>query len=319
MIVTPFCGENLQLAAQVGVEEIVAVYPGAGLEPLLKVKRKVEKHGMRLTHIERKLPHEQIVHGLPGRNGQVEMIKNLIRDMAEGGLEVLCYNWMPSEDWCRTTSLNPERGGSYSTAFNVNDAREDVTDADGPPQEATSASRLWKNLENFLDEVLPVAEDAGIKLAIHPDDPPLKNFWGQEQILCSIDALERVTQLAPSPSNGICLCTGSLGPAGEDLTAGIGRLADRIHFVHLRNTRGHADNFKETWPDNGASDLPAAMRALHDIGYRGTIRPDHAPSMLGESNATPGYEMKGRLFAAGYLRGLMQACREKKKYDGNPA
>ncbi len=311
MIVTPFCGENLQLAAQVGVEEIVAVYPGPGLENLLKVKRKVEAHGMRLTHIERKLPHEQIVHGLPGRNGQVEMIKNLLRDMAEGGLEVLCYNWMPSEDWCRTTSLNPERGGSYSTAFNVNNHRRNVTDADGPTQEATSASRLWENLENFLDEVLPVAEDAGVKLAVHPDDPPLENFWGQEQILYSIDALERVTQLAPSPSNGVCLCAGSLGPAGEDITAGIRRLADRIHFVHLRNTRGPADNFQETWPDNGESDLPEVMHTLYDIGYRGTIRPDHAPSMLGESNIAPGYEMKGRLFAAGYLRGLMQACRQK--------
>jgi mannonate dehydratase len=311
MIVTPFTGENLQLAAQVGVEEIVAVYPGPGQKPLLKVKREVERHGMRLTHIERKLPHDQIVHGLSGRDEQVEMIKNLLRDMAEAGLEVLCYNWMPSEDWCRTTSMNTERGGSYSTAFSVNAEHGNVTDAHGPPQEATAAACLWDNLQGFLDEILPVAEEAGIKLALHPDDPPLKNFWGQDQILCSIDALERVTKLAPSPSNGVCFCTGSLGPAGEDLTAGIGRLAERIHFVHLRNTRGDAKNFQETWPDNGESDLPAVMRALHNIDYRGTIRPDHAPSMLGESNATPGYEMKGRLFAAGYLRGLMQGCREK--------
>ena len=311
MIVTPFTGENLQLAAQVGVEEIVAVYPGAGQDPLRQVKREVEKHGMRLTHIERKLPHDRIVHGLSGRDEQVEMIKNLLRDMAEAGLEVLCYNWMPSEDWCRTTRMNPERGGSNSTAFSVKADCGNVTDADGPPQKATAASRLWENLEAFLDEILPVAEDAGIKLAIHPDDPPLKNLWGQDQILCSIDALERVTRLAPSPSNGICFCSGSLGPVGEDLAAGIRRLAGSIHFVHLRNTRGPADNFQETWPDNGESDLPAFMRALHDIDYRGTIRPDHTPSMIGESNATPGYEMQGRLFAAGYLRGLMQACRER--------
>ena len=251
MIVTPFTGENLQLAAQVGVEEIVAVYPGPGQKPLLKVKREVERHGMRLTHIERKLPHDQIVHGLSGRDEQVEMIKNLLRDMAEAGLEVLCYNWMPSEDWCRTTSMNAERGGSYSTAFSVNAEGGNVTDAHGPPQEATAAACLWENLQGFLDEILPVAEEAGIKLALHPDDPPLKNFWGQDQILCSIDALERVTKLAPSPSNGVCFCTGSLGPAGEDLTAGIGRLAERIHFVHLRNTRGDAKNFQETWPDNG--------------------------------------------------------------------
>jgi mannonate dehydratase len=311
MIVTPFSGENLQLAAQVGVEEIVAVYPGPGQDPLRKVKREVERYGMRLTHIERKLPHDQIVHGLAGRDNQVAMIKGLLRDMAEVGLEVLCYNWMPSEDWCRTTSLNPERGGSCSTAFSVDAEVGNVTDADGSPEVATPASRLWENLESFLDEVLPVAEEAGIKLALHPDDPPLKNFWGQEQIMISIDALERVTKLAPSPSNGVCFCTGSLGPTGEDLIGGIRRLADRIHFVHLRNTRGRAEDFQETWPDNGESDLPGVMRALHEAGYRGTIRPDHAPSMAGESNATPGYEMKGRLFAAGYLRGLMQACEGK--------
>jgi mannonate dehydratase len=308
MIVTPFTGENLQLAAQVGVEEIVAVYPGPGKEPLLKIKREVEAQGMRLTHIERKLPHDQIVHGLPGRDGQIAAIKELLRHMADAGLEVLCYNWMPSEDWCRTSSVNPERGGSRSTAFNIDAEAGNVTDADGPPKTATPASRLWENLEFFLEKVLPVAEETGIKLALHPDDPPLRSFWGQDQILYSIDALERVIKLAPSPSNGVCFCTGSIGPTGEDIIAGIRRLAARIHFVHLRNTRGSAENFQETWPDNGETNLPAVMQTLRDIGYDGTIRPDHAPSMVGEDNRNPGYEMKGRIFAAGYLRGLMQAC-----------
>ena len=116
-------------------------------------------------------------------------------------------------------------------------------------------------------------------------------------------------RLSPSSANGVCFCSGSLGPAGEDLAQGVKRLGDRIHFVHLRNTRGTAERFEETWHDNGELDLPGVVKALHEIGYTGTIRPDHAPSMLGETNETPGYEMKGRLFAAGYLRGLIHASR----------
>jgi mannonate dehydratase len=119
--------------------------------------------------------------------------------------------------------------------------------------------------------------------------------------------MKRVTELFPSPSNGICFCTGSLGPTGEDLVASIRTLKEHIHFVHLRNTIGDAGSFRETWHDNGDLDLPSIVHALKEIGYDGTIRPDHVPSMLGDLNEAPGYEMQGRLYAAGYIRGLMQS------------
>jgi mannonate dehydratase len=101
---------------------------------------------------------------------------------------------------------------------------------------------------------------------------------------------------------------GSLHPAGEDVLAGIRALGDKIFFFHARNVRGTAEHFTETWHDNGDIDMAAVIRVLKGIGYSGTLRPDHAPSMAGETNETPGYEMLGRLFAAGYLRGLMQAA-----------
>ena len=236
--------------------------------------------------------------------------KALIRDMAEVGMEVLCYNWMPSEDWVRTTAEFPARGGSRSTAFDIGEVVDGaaVTDADGRPEAVTSADQLWENLGRFLEEVVPVAEDAGIKLAIHPDDPPLSVFHGQPQIITDWRAMLRVTELVPSEANGICYCTGSLGLHGMgDLLEGIRQLAGRIHFVHLRNVRGTPEKFEETWHDDGQLDLPSVVRALKEIGYGGTVRPDHAPSMEGEENRTPGYEMGGRLFAAGYLRGLFQA------------
>lgn len=306
MIVNPFTERNLQLATQVGVSEIVLTFPGLDAAAFRQAKRMVESCGMKLTHLERKVPHLKMVHRLPGWEAQIEDFKTLIRLMAEQEMKVLCYNWMPDEDWQRTSSEVLERGGSRVTEFNLASVGRNVTDADGKPPQPTPAPQLWENLERFLNEVLPVAEDAGIKLAIHPDDPPLPELLGQPRIIFSNAALRRVTELAPSPSNGICYCVGSLHPAGEDVIAGIRELADRIFFVHARNVRGTAIHFIETWHDNGEINMPAVIRALKDIDFKGTVRPDHAPSMAGESNETPGYEMLGRLFAAGYLRGIIQ-------------
>jgi len=199
------------------------------------------------------------------------------------------------------------------TEFNLADVGRNVTDADGSPPEPTPATQLWENLDYFLNQVLPVAEEAGIRLALHPDDPPLPELLGQPRIIISNEALQRVVDLAPSPANGVCYCVGSLYPAGVDVIAGIRGLAKKTFFVHARNVRGTATHFTETWHDNGDIDMPAVIRTLHESGYHGTLRPDHAPSMAGESNETPGYEMLGRLYAAGYLRGLMQAVQGRER------
>ncbi|MDA0969571.1 MAG: mannonate dehydratase [Planctomycetota bacterium] len=308
MLVNPFTERNLALAAQAGVEEVVLPFPGPGLEPLRAARRNVEAAGMRLTVLERKIPHRRLVHRLPGWEEELAGFQALLRDMADAGLQVACYNWMPAEDWQRTTCSSPERGGSLATAFDLAKVDHNVTDADGTPDQQTPAAQLWETLTQFLDAVLPVAEACGVSLALHPDDPPLPVIRGQEQIIGSNAALRRVVELAPSPANGICYCTGSLFPAGADLVAGIRDLAPHIRFVHARNVRGTADRFAETWHDNGEIDMPAVIRELKAVGFEGPMRPDHAPSMAGEANETPGYEMLGKLFALGYLRGLLQAA-----------
>jgi len=307
MIVNPFTERNLQLAAQVGVSDIVLTFPGLDPAAFRRARQMVEAQGMKLTHLERKVPHLKMVHRLPGWQQQTEDFKTLIRLMAEQEMKVLCYNWMPDEDWQRTSSEVAERGGARVTEFNAEHVGRNVTDADGQPPEPTPAPRLWENLERFLHAVLPVAEAAGVTLALHPDDPPLPSLLGQERIIHSNAALRRVVELAPSPANGLCYCVGSLHPAGEDVVAGLRDLARHIAFVHARNVRGTASHFVETWHDNGEIDMPAVVRTLKETCFLGTIRPDHAPSMAGETNDSPGYEMLGRLFAAGYLRGLMQA------------
>jgi mannonate dehydratase len=308
MVVNPPTDRHLEWAAQVGVTDVVIPYPGLDPGALRATCDRIASFGMRCTHVERKLPHLGLVHGLPDRDEQARGIRTLLENMADNSMEVLCYNWMPDEDWQRTTATAPARGGARATAFRLGDTGTNVTDADGLPARRTSARALWDNLHRFLEETVPVAEACGIRLALHPDDPPLDEFGGQPRIMHTNAALVRATELVPSRANGVCYCVGSLWPAGEDVIAGIRALGDRIAFVHARNVRGTAADFVETWHDDGEIDMPAVVRALKEIGFAGTVRPDHAPSMAGEPNDTPGYEMLGRLFAAGYLRGLMQSA-----------
>ena len=312
MLVNPFTERNLQLAAQVGVEQVVVPYPGLDPNALPKLAKRVEAFGMRLSVIERKLPHLKIVHGLEGRDAQIEDIKTLLRNMAQAGLEILCYNWMPDEDWQRTSKDVPERGGAKVTAFDLSQiAKENPTDADGLPPAHTPADRLWDNLKRFLDEILPTAEDCKIRLALHPDDPPLTSLRGQDRIITGNEAFERVLNLAPSPYNGLCYCQGALAPAGVDVETGIRKLAPHIHYAHFRNVSGTADHFRETFHDNGDLDMAALMRAYKESGFSGPMRPDHAPSLAGETNETPGYETLGKLHAIGYMKGLYQATGQK--------
>jgi mannonate dehydratase len=169
--------------------------------------------------------------------------------------------------------------------------------------------RMWENLAYFLERVVPVAHAAGVKMAIHPDDPPWPIF-GLPRIVTDGDALERVTRLVDSPANGITFCTGSLGALPEnDLPAMIRRVGPRIHFMHCRNVRVTGDrSFHETAHPSrfGSVDMLQVMRALRDVGFRGPMRPDHGRRIWGEQGR-PGYGLYDRALGAAYLQGLWEA------------
>jgi len=169
--------------------------------------------------------------------------------------------------------------------------------------------RLWENLAYFLDCVVPVAEEAGVQLAMHPDDPPLSPIRGLGRIMRSVDNFQRLLDLRPSPVNGIALCQGNFALMTDDLPAVIRRFGqqERIFFVHLRDVRGTAERFVETFHDDGQTDLLACLRAYREVGYDGVLRPDHVPTMDGDSHDDPAYSTVGRLFAVGYIKGLCQA------------
>ena len=221
------------------------------------------------------------------------------------GIGVWCYEWMPVFNWMRTSTTTPTRGGALVTGY------DHALMAAAPLTEygEVSEETLWENLEYFLEKVVPVAEAANVKLAMHPDDPPLSPIRGLGRIMRSVENFQRLIDLVPSPVNGITLCQGNFTLMTDDLPGVIRHFGaqEKIFFVHMRDVRGTPANFVETFHDDGETDMLACMRAYRDIGFDGVCRPDHVPTMAGDSNADAGYSAIGRLFAIGYLKGLREA------------
>ncbi len=311
-VLTPLNDYHLTLAAQCGVEDITVRYPGPDLESLLCLKRQIESHGLRLAIVEGYLPIEHLKLGCDHDGSELAAMKTLIRHLGQAGVPILCYNFMAGTDWVRTRLDAPERGGAKVTGFDLREAQRAMSlsaTAGTIAAQRITAEELWTNLERLLRELVPVAEEAGVFLAMHPDDPPLPEFQGKARIMNSVENFERLVRLVPSAHNGICFCQGTFAAMGVDIPATIRRLGPHIRYVHFRDVRGTGPaQFVETFHDNGPTDMVAAMAAYREVGFRGPLRPDHVPQLIGEEQGEPGYTMLGRLFAYGFMRGLMQAA-----------
>jgi len=271
--------------------------------------------------IERLLPHDKLVHNKPGRDEQLEDIKTLVRNMGIAKVKTLCYNWMPKDDWSRTSITEKERGGALVSEFDLDKIESEIKLGGQTETEKTITTKeLWENLQYFLEKILPVCEEVGVDLALHPDDPPVPKFRGHDQIIYNVESLEKVTQLVKSPANGICFCQGTLASASPDiyLPDAIRRLSKQIKFVHFRDVKGAVPKFRETWQDNGKTNMWECMRTYYECGINVVMRPDHVPTMDGETNQNPGYEMLGRLFAMGYMRGLQYSIENELKLQLEP-
>jgi mannonate dehydratase len=272
---------------------------------LVRIKTMYEDYGFSLDVLESRPPMNRIKLGLPGKDQEIEYVIDLITNMGKLGIPVWCYEWMPIMNWMRTSTTTPARGGALATSFDY----ELMKDAPLTEYGVVEDDLLWENLEAFLKIVVPVAEEAGVKLAMHPDDPPLSPIRGLARIMRSIDNYQRLLDLYPSPVNGIALCQGNFTLMTDDLPAAIRQFGEqqKIFFVHFRDVRGTPEKFVETFHDNGKTDMLACMRAYKEVGYEGVCRPDHVPTMAGDTNDRPSYSNIGRLFAIGYLRGLQEA------------
>ncbi|HEY5562572.1 MAG TPA: mannonate dehydratase, partial [Clostridiaceae bacterium] len=254
---------------------------------------------------------DKIKLGLPGREEELKDVITLIENMGKLGIGVYCYNWMPVISWFRTSDYARTRGGALSTEFN----NDQMKFAPHTWAGEVSEERLWENLQWFLDRVVPVAEKAGVKLALHPDDPPVTPIRGISRILITPEAFQRAIDMYPSPNNGITLCQGSFRAQGSDVIDVINKFVPqkKVFFVHFRDVVGTKDHFHEVFHDDGPTDMYECMKVYMKLGYDGPIRPDHVPTIEGDKHDHPGYTTFGNLYAVGYMKGILEAAEKETK------
>ena len=312
---------------------VSAVYdvPAGGVwsrESIAALKADAEAHGLSFEVVESVPVPEDIKLGNEKAAALIENYCENVRRLGEAGVKCICYNFMPVFDWLRSELHRPAADGSNSLAYDeqtvlaMNPAKgglslpgwdesytvEGLRDLLAQYADMTE-EKLWKNLQTFLEAVIPVAHEAGVNMAIHPDDPPW-GIFGLPRIITCEKNLDRFLKLVDMKENGLTFCTGSLGadPA-NDLVRMAGKYADRIHFAHIRNIKHTGERrFHETAhpTEYGSLDIYGIMKALHDHGFDGYIRPDHGRMIWGE-DGKPGYGLYDRALGATYLSGLWEA------------
>lgn len=302
-------------------------------ESIAKLKKQTEEAGLHFEVIESVPVHEDIKLGMPSRDRYIANYCENIERLAEAGIQCICYNFMPVFDWTRTqldhmlpdgsTSLvyyqeqvdmvNPLAKDSDLTlpGWDASYSREELKNVVAQYNSMTEED-LWDNLRYFLKAVIPTAAACGVNMAIHEDDP-CWSIFGLPRIITCEENLDRFLKLVDDPHNGITLCTGSLGcSAKNDVVKMAGKYAamGRIHFVHARNVAVLEDNrgFEERAHLSacGSLDMFAILKALHDNGFDGYIRPDHGRMIWGETGRA-GYGLYDRALGATYLNGIWEA------------
>lgn len=328
--------ENLRFARQIGATHIVAhlpdwtssgvrgvppVYPSPlwSYEELRDLKAMVNAEGLELEAIENFEPahwHDILLDG-PRQAEQMEGLKTIIRNMGKAGIPIMGYNFSIAGVWGRTRG-NWARGGARSVGYVEAEAPEQtpipngmvwntVYDPNALPGTigTVTPEQLWSRLEYFLKELVPAAEEAGVRLAAHPDDPPLPTLRGTARLVYKPELYQRLLDIVPSHYNALEFCQGTIAEMqGEmDVYTAIERYTSqgKIAYVHFRNVRGKVPNYHEVFVDEGDVDMLRALELYHKHGYNGVLIPDHTPAV--ECSA-PWHA--GMAYAIGYLRAAIQ-------------
>jgi mannonate dehydratase len=314
IVVTPPTEKRLRALKQLGADYAVHYdmhdLP-EDLDALRAIRNLYGRFGLPWKVAESGPAIDRIVMGKEGAAEQTERYKRILGLLGKVGVEVVAYNFMPqvTEDAMvvRTNFHAEARGGARTSGFRLADLRPDTVPHDETP---IPREQMWDNLERFMRAVIPAAEAAGVRMAMHPDDPPLSPICRLERIMDRVASFDRLLAISSSPANALTFCVGCFAEMGADITGLVERYRDRIPYVHVRDIAGTAEDFIETFPDEGRTDLVAIFRKLREIGFNGYLRSDHAPLLAtDESDAPEGYGMEGHIFGIGYLRGLDHASR----------
>ena len=298
-------------------------------ESIMSLKKTVEEAGLNFDVIESVPVHEDIKLGKETRQRYIDNYKENIIRLGKAGIKVICYNFMPVFDWTRTQldkvledgsnalvcykeqleKMDPLTGELSLPGWDSSYKKEDLQALFSEYGKITTEG-LWENLRYFLSEIIPVAETSGIKMAIHPDDPPYPIF-GLPRIITNEENIDRFLKLYDSEANGLTLCTGSLGCASSN---DIPKMTDkyskqkRIHFMHIRNVKNFEDgSFEESahLSSCGSLDIAKIVKILKTNGFDGYIRPDHGRMIWGETGRA-GYGLFDRALGAAYINGLWE-------------
>lgn len=305
-------------------------------ESLEKMKKQCEENGLVFDVVESIPVHENIKLGRDNADDLIDIYCQNIKRCAEYGVKCITYNFMPVFDWTRTQLDKKAPDGSTSLVMymdqlkNLDPLKEDIKlpgwDASYTQDEVRDLINayselgeegLWQNLEKFLKKVIPTAEKCGVKMAIHPDDPPYPIF-GLPRIITNEENIDRMLSIIDSPANSLCLCTGSLGSgAFNDVPKLVRKYSamNRIAFMHIRQVKLLDDGSYEECghlSKNGSMDMYRIVKALTDTGFDGYVRPDHGRMIWGETGK-PGYGLYDRALGATYINGLFEACEKARE------
>ena len=285
--------------------------PGAfwDFPTLLWARTQCEDAGLNLLSIENPLPnwcYEQIVLGQAGRDQQIENVAETIRNMGRAGIPVYGYHWMVNQPGVtrnsrRTSFTTPGRGNAKVSSFELELANR------GPLFRDREYSReeMWSNYEYFIKAIVPVAEEAGVRLALHPDDPPVEKLGGIPRLFYDPGGFQRAMDIAGSPASGLNFCLGNWTAMNVDIQADIRRFGGRgqIVYGHIQGVQGTAPDFRECFLEEADCDFLEILKTFKEMGFTGTLLPGHLPYTIYDGERVH----HGLLYSVGYLKGLLQS------------
>lgn len=313
---TKFDDDDLAWAKQMGLEYVTVGTTGGTYETFADIKRRVEAAGLKVTNIGNTNVHNmpEVTLNLPGRDQKIEEYKQYLRNLAKAGIYYTTYAHMGNGIW--SSPRETTRGGAPARAFRLETAKGywagKVFEPPLTHGRRFTKEELWENYTYFIRQVVPVAEELGIRIGIHPDDPPVPELGGvPRHIFGTWDGYVKALEIANSPNIGVCLCCGTWMEGGKytgkdllDAIRGFARMG-KLWKIHFRNVSAPVPYFVETFVDNGYTDMRQVMRTLVEVDFRGILIADHVPEMVGGRRT-------GWSYSIGYIKALYDMARDER-------